>query len=271
SLGGRIGGCGPAGYLAVAASNWDHRAGRPPKKHTSSSVCSASNSVASAGSYGSGCIAMAPHNRLYAVSMSPEPLSRYAAPATAMASDPAPGAVRRASSSRRGTSRRSPVMFAPTYAASARRRARSEPEGLRACLRTHMAAAAVGVGVRCRCRWLCRMSRLLLVGGVGLDEGGDPVVQLVDPVEAAVAAGDDGDLRVRHEASPGAGLRWGEHGAARAGDQQDRHGDRAEFVVGEDAGELRLRPIAAGACPHERHQFWLQHGRAVQPPGEVAA
>jgi len=40
----------------------------------------------------------------------------------------------------------------------------------------------------------------LLVGG--LDEGGDPVVQLVDPVEAAVAAGDDGDLRVRPEASP---------------------------------------------------------------------
>ncbi len=49
------------------------------------------------------------------------------------------------------------------------------------------------------CRRLCRFSRLL-AGGVGFDEGGDPVVQLVDPVEAAVAAGDDGDLAVRHEA-----------------------------------------------------------------------
>jgi nucleoside-diphosphate-sugar epimerase len=37
----------------------------------------------------------------------------------------------------------------------------------------------------------------VLVGGAGLDEGGDPVVQRVDTVEAAVAAGDDGDLRVR--------------------------------------------------------------------------
>jgi hypothetical protein len=25
------------------------------------------------------------------------------------------------------------------------------------------------------------------------------------------------------------------------------------------------------AAPHERHQLWLQHGRAVQPPGEMAA
>jgi hypothetical protein len=64
-----------------------------------------------------------------------------------------------------------------------------------------------------------------------LDEGGDPVVQLVDPVEAAVAAGHDGDLRVRHEAAPGASLRGGEQGAAHAGDQQGRHGDRAEFAL----------------------------------------
>ena len=38
---------------------------------------------------------------------------------------------------------------------------------------------------------------LLLVGGLGFDEGGDPVVQFVDPFEAAVAAGDDGHLRAR--------------------------------------------------------------------------
>ncbi len=49
------------------------------------------------------------------------------------------------------------------------------------------------------CRWPCRLIRLL-AGGVRFDEGGDPVVQLVDPVEAAVAARDDGDLRVRHKA-----------------------------------------------------------------------
>jgi hypothetical protein len=36
--------------------------------------------------------------------------------------------------------------------------------------------------------------------------GGDPVVQFIDPVEATMAAGDDGDLRVRHEACPVAGL-----------------------------------------------------------------
>jgi len=106
---------------------------------------------------------------------------------------------------------------------------------------------------------------------VGLDEGGDPVVQLVDPVEAAVAAGDDGDLRVRHVAAPGASLCRGDEGAARAGDQQGRHVDRAELVVGEDGGELGLGVVAASACPHERHQVWHQHGRAVQPPGEVAA
>src|ERR1700728_4353721 len=66
-------------------------------------------------------------------------------------------------------------------------------------------------------RWL---NALLL--GLSLDEGGDPVVQLIDAVEAAVVAGDDGDFRVRHDASPGACLRRGEQGAARAGDQQDR-------------------------------------------------
>jgi len=86
-----------------------------------------------------------------------------------------------------------------------------------------------------------------------LDKGGDPVIKLVDPVEAAVAARHDGDLRVRHEASPGAGLRRGEQGAARAGDQQDRYVDRAEFVIVEDVRELGLRVVAAGACPHELH------------------
>jgi hypothetical protein len=69
--------------------------------------------------------------------------------------------------------------------------------------------------------------RCWAVGGVGLDEGDDPVVQLVDPVEAAVAAGDDGDFRVRDEASAGAGLCRGDEGAARAGDQQGRHVDLA--------------------------------------------
>jgi hypothetical protein len=111
----------------------------------------------------------------------------------------------------------------------------------------------------------------LVAGGLSLDEGGDPVIELVDPVEAAVAAGHDGDLRVRHEASPGAGLRRGEQGAARAGDQQDRHTDRAKFVVGEDGWELRLHPVAANACPHEGHQLPVQHDRAVQPPGEAPA
>src|SRR5260370_35529802 len=93
----------------------------------------------------------------------------------------------------------------------------------------------------------------LLAGGLGFDEGGDPVVQFVDPVEAAVAARDDGHLRTRHEAPTGAGLRRSEQGTARAGDQQDWHADRAEFVVGEDGGELRLRPVPADARPHERH------------------
>src|ERR1017187_4096154 len=116
----------------------------------------------------------------------------------------------------------------------------------------------------------CRLSGLL-VRGVAFDEGGDPVVQFIDPVESAVAAGDHGDFRGRHEASPGLGLRRGEHGAACAGDQQDRHVDRAEFVIGEDAGELRLHPVAADGGPHERHQLRLHHGRAVQPPGEAAA
>jgi hypothetical protein len=46
----------------------------------------------------------------------------------------------------------------------------------------------------------------LLAGGVGGDEGGDLVVQLVGPVEAAVAAGNDGDFRVRHEAPLGAAI-----------------------------------------------------------------
>src|SRR5215468_2782901 len=50
------------------------------------------------------------------------------------------------------------------------------------------------------CRWPCRLSRLL-AGGLGFDEGGDAVVQLIDPAEAAMAARDDGDFRVRHEAS----------------------------------------------------------------------
>ena len=121
-----------------------------------------------------------------------------------------------------------------------------------------------------RCRRPGRLGRLVATG-LGVDEGGDLVVQLASPVEAAVAAGHDGDLRVRHEASPVAGLRGGEHGAARAGDQQDRHVDRAEFVVGEDGGELRLHPVAAAARPHEGHQLPLQHGGAVQPPGQAAA
>ena len=94
----------------------------------------------------------------------------------------------------------------------------------------------------------CWLSRLL-AGGLGFDEGGDPVVQCVDPVEAAVAAGDDGDLRVRHEGSPGACLLRGEHGAAGAGDQQGRHVDRAELVVVEDAGELRLLSGSRGCLP----------------------
>src|SRR5262245_12610121 len=47
---------------------------------------------------------------------------------------------------------------------------------------------------------VCVLGRLRLrrlgrepAGGLGLDEGGDPVVQLVDSVEAAVAARDDND------------------------------------------------------------------------------
>jgi hypothetical protein len=50
-----------------------------------------------------------------------------------------------------------------------------------------------------------RLSRLP-AGGLGFDESDDPVVHFVDAVEAAVAAGDDDDLRVRHKASAGAGL-----------------------------------------------------------------
>lgn len=80
------------------------------------------------------------------------------------------------------------------------------------------------------------------------DEGRDPVVQFIDPVKAAVAAGDDGDVRTRHEAPSGAGFGRAEHGAARAGDQEDLHVDRAEFVVGEDAGELGLGMVAAVAA-----------------------
>src|ERR1700684_2407334 len=92
-------------------------------------------------------------------------------------------------------------------------------------------------------------------GGLGFDEGGQPVVQRVDPVEAAVGAADDGDLRARQVAGPVTGLLRGDEGAARAGDQQNRHLDRAEFVVGEDGGELRLHPVAATARPHERYQL----------------
>ncbi len=42
--------------------------------------------------------------------------------------------------------------------------------------------------------------------GLGFDEAGALPVQFANPVEAAVAAGNDGDLRVRHEAAAGAGL-----------------------------------------------------------------
>src|SRR6202044_3209839 len=52
---------------------------------------------------------------------------------------------------------------------------------------------------------------------LGLDEGGDPVVQLVDPVEAAVAAGDDRDLGVWDVAGPGSGPGRGGEGGGRAG------------------------------------------------------
>src|SRR6202044_3697637 len=55
-----------------------------------------------------------------------------------------------------------------------------------------------------------------LASGLGLDEGGDPVVQLVGPVEAAVAAGDDRDLGVWHVAGPSLGLGPGDVGAGRA-------------------------------------------------------
>src|SRR5208282_3309295 len=71
-----------------------------------------------------------------------------------------------------------------------------------------LAAAPAGSGrqfgqvLPCGCWRRCRLSGLL-VGGLAFDEGGDPIVQFIDPVEAAVAAGDDGDLRVRHEAPPG--------------------------------------------------------------------
>src|ERR1017187_7028292 len=58
------------------------------------------------------------------------------------------------------------------------------------------------------------------------------VVQLADPVEAAVAAGDDRDFRIRHMARPVAGLRRRDEGAACAGDLEDRHGGR----VGTDRG-----------------------------------
>jgi hypothetical protein len=44
---------------------------------------------------------------------------------------------------------------------------------------------------------------------------------------------------------------------ARAGDQQDGHVDRAEFVVSENGAELRLRPVTADGLPHERHQLRL--------------
>jgi hypothetical protein len=65
------------------------------------------------------------------------------------------------------------------------------------------------------CPWPCRLGRLR-VGGLGFDEGGDPVVQFVDPVEPAVAAGDDGHLRARYEAPTSASLRRGEHGVVPA-------------------------------------------------------
>ena len=70
-----------------------------------------------------------------------------------------------------------------------------------------------------------RLQRRLVA--VGVDEGGDAVVQLAGPVEVTVAAGDDGDLRVRHPGRAVAGLGRGDEGAAGAGDQQDRHTDGA--------------------------------------------
>jgi hypothetical protein len=45
-------------------------------------------------------------------------------------------------------------------------------------------------------------------------------------------------------------LRWGEHGAARAGDQQDRRADDAQFVVAQDGDPdleaLSLMTMSAG-------------------------
>ena len=64
-----------------------------------------------------------------------------------------------------------------------------------------------------------RLSRLLLIGRLGFDEGGDPVVQLIDPVEATMAAGDDSDLRVLHAACPVAGLRSSVIGGHSSGEQ----------------------------------------------------
>jgi hypothetical protein len=55
-----------------------------------------------------------------------------------------------------------------------------------------------------------------------------------------VAAGDDGNLRVRHEASPGTGLLRGEHGAARTGDQESWHASqvRSAQAAGDAPADL---------------------------------